>query len=395
MCFNPAKSWQLGWYNDKRTTVDLILNGGTFSGSLVGIADYQSAGNRFVNVKVENGDTDLFIGFNLKQGINSGTLEAANKVTIQAQGSGYSSSSLVAELAENEEYTIQNYLNSGSDAVVKVGLIDTGSNPASATVEIVLLGPVSPTPAPVSPTPAPVSTTPAPVSPTPAPVSPTPAPVSPTPAPVSPTPAPVSPSPAPVSPTPAPVSPSPAPVSPTPAPVSPTPAPVSTTPAPAFPTSAPVSPTSAPINNNGQWALIFEEDFESGFGVFNDGGRDATITFFRSNDGSASLRIRDDSDSAKAYTDDYDVSSYSELRVHFFYYHASERFFLEYSFNGGSTWSVVQEFVQGTDFNLHEWMEVLVEFGACSVNNVRLQFRCDGSNNSDKIHIDTVRFEGK
>jgi hypothetical protein len=39
----------------------------------------------------------------IKQGINSGTLEAANEVTIiQAQGSGYSTSSLVAGLAENE-----------------------------------------------------------------------------------------------------------------------------------------------------------------------------------------------------------------------------------------------------------------------------------------------------
>jgi hypothetical protein len=139
MCLNPAKSWQLGWYSDKRTTVDL-LNGGAFATTLVGIDDYQSAGNRFVNVKIENGNTDLFIGFNRQKGINSGTREAANKVTIQAQSSGYSRSFLVAKLGVNETYTIQNYQNSGTDAVVKVGSIDTASTPSTATIDIFLFG---------------------------------------------------------------------------------------------------------------------------------------------------------------------------------------------------------------------------------------------------------------
>jgi hypothetical protein len=138
MCFNPAKSWQLGWYSDKRTTVDLS-DGGAFNTTLVGIDDYQSAGKALVNVKVENGYKDLFIGFNRQTGINNGTQEAANKVTIQTQASGYSPSSLVAELAENEEYTIQNYQNSGTIAVVKVGSIDTASTPSTATIEIFLL----------------------------------------------------------------------------------------------------------------------------------------------------------------------------------------------------------------------------------------------------------------
>jgi hypothetical protein len=139
MCFNPAKSWQLGWYSDKRTTVVDLFNDGAFATTLVGIDDYQLAGNRFVNVKVENGNTDLFIGFNRQKGINSGTREAANKVTIQTQGSGFSSSSLVAKLAENEEYTIRNYQNSGTDAVVKVESIDTASTPSTATIDILLL----------------------------------------------------------------------------------------------------------------------------------------------------------------------------------------------------------------------------------------------------------------
>ena len=37
MCFNAPKSWQLGWYDDRQTTVS-----GGWSGDLYGIADYES-----------------------------------------------------------------------------------------------------------------------------------------------------------------------------------------------------------------------------------------------------------------------------------------------------------------------------------------------------------------
>jgi hypothetical protein len=142
MCFNPTKSWQLGWYSNKRTILNLLDGGAFATTTLVGIDDYQLAGNnRFVNVKVENGLSDLFIAFNRQKGINSGTGEAANKVTIQMQVGG-SRSFLVSELSENEEYTIQyqNSQNNEAVAVVKVGLIDTISTPSTATIDISSLG---------------------------------------------------------------------------------------------------------------------------------------------------------------------------------------------------------------------------------------------------------------
>jgi hypothetical protein len=36
MCFNPAKSWQLGWYSDKRIELDMKARG-PFSGELIGL----------------------------------------------------------------------------------------------------------------------------------------------------------------------------------------------------------------------------------------------------------------------------------------------------------------------------------------------------------------------
>jgi hypothetical protein len=124
MCFNPAKSWQLGWYSDKRVAVN--VNDGLFSGTLVGVDDYLSAGNNeYVNIMVENGSEDLFIGFNRNTGINSGTQEAPNKVTVQSQGGGSSNSLLLAELGSGDFYGVSNYLGTEGKLVIKVVTIDT------------------------------------------------------------------------------------------------------------------------------------------------------------------------------------------------------------------------------------------------------------------------------
>ena len=56
---------------------------------------------------------------------------------------------------------------------------------------------------------------------------------------------------------------------------------------------------------------IFAEGFESGFGKFTDGGSDASVRSEYARTGSYSLRIRDNSSTSNAYSDSYDVSSYS------------------------------------------------------------------------------------
>jgi hypothetical protein len=126
MCFNTAKSWQLGWYSDKRKTIN-VLSQGSFTGSLVGIDDYASAGdNEYVTIKIENGQVDLFIGFNRKTGINSGTQEASNKVTVQSQNGdgGYGKSKLLAELGSGDNYRMTNHRGNNL-LIIKVISIDT------------------------------------------------------------------------------------------------------------------------------------------------------------------------------------------------------------------------------------------------------------------------------
>ena len=138
MCFNAAKSWQLGWYADKAVTVTPFASG--FSGRLMGIADYQHPAGYNVLVKIETGqDTDYYLNFNRKKGINSGTLEGGDKVMITRQGengTGYSPSKLMAAISSGQYYTINDFAGSGDSVRVSGQEINLSSSPGYADVTI-------------------------------------------------------------------------------------------------------------------------------------------------------------------------------------------------------------------------------------------------------------------
>jgi hypothetical protein len=232
MCFNGPKSWQLGWYSDYH--VDLSTNNYSWSGDLVGFAEKDNTNMMIIRIQDATKNTDTYVHFNRKIGINSETKEGGNQVLVSTRTSGvyYGASTLRAKLDANRVYTINGIGETADSVTITVNSIDTSSTPAKANVSIQLVP--QPTQAPVVvPTPAPV------VSPTTAPVvAPTPAPV------VSPTAAPV------VAPTPAPV------VSPTAAPV------VAPTVAP--PTAAPVIPlTGAPSSSPSNGPTIVRSEIPS------------------------------------------------------------------------------------------------------------------------------------
>lgn len=103
MCFNAAKSWQSQWYTDK----SIEMSSGCQAVRLSGIADYSTTPNK-VLVKINKSGDDLFIAFNAKKGINSGTQEAGNMVTVVEAGGGgtsYSPSTLLAKLSSGQSYS--------------------------------------------------------------------------------------------------------------------------------------------------------------------------------------------------------------------------------------------------------------------------------------------------
>jgi hypothetical protein len=127
MCFNPAKSWQLGWYDAASPEIYPLT--GAWGGKLVGVGNYDSdAQDEYVVLKLDGGTEDNFyIGFNLATGVHSGTVESINKVTVVTQGSGNSKSWKQAELDSGDTLVITDYLGSGKYITIKVSKIITGS----------------------------------------------------------------------------------------------------------------------------------------------------------------------------------------------------------------------------------------------------------------------------
>ena len=121
MCYNNAKSWQLGWYGLNIETLDFSQRGG-FNGTLVGVNDYQNAAatGKYVVVKIVGGTTgDLYVGFNRQLGINANTQEAFNQVTVQLQ-QGTGKSSLQAKLSAGGQLNVTNFQNTNKTLIIKV-----------------------------------------------------------------------------------------------------------------------------------------------------------------------------------------------------------------------------------------------------------------------------------
>jgi len=170
-----------------------------------------------------------------------------------------------------------------------------------------------------------------------------------------------------------------------------------------------MNPSEQPITTP-VWSTITYDDFESGWGSFADGGSDAArianVDQSYIHQGSAGLRIRDGTGvEASVYqNEDHDVRGYSNLRVSFWFKARSmdninERFFLEYSSNGGSDWSIVKTWARSIDFENEVFYNPGVDFNAESISyaltdQARVRFRCDASGNWDWVYIDEVRFEG-
>ena len=144
-------------------------------------------------------------------------------------------------------------------------------------------------------------------------------------------------------------------------------------------------------------------DFNTGWGIWNDGGSDCTRS---SSDAQysvggvgAPVRLRDNSSSSHMTTDNLALLTYQELTVNFSYItvsmdNANEDFFLEVSTDGGSTFTVVEEWNLGDEFeNDVRYFDAVTIAGPFS-NSTQLRFRCDASTNSDLVYIDDVRITG-
>ncbi len=163
---------------------------------------------------------------------------------------------------------------------------------------------------------------------------------------------------------------------------------------------ASVEVTTASASGGCTTAAVNFNNFESGFGIWNDGGSDCrrSANDAAYSNGTYSVRLRDNTSSSTTTTDNLNLSTFEELTVSFSYYPRSmetgEDFWLQISTNGGSSYQTVASWASGTDFvNNTRYNETVVINQAFS-STTRLRFRCDASTNSDYVYIDDVDITG-
>jgi hypothetical protein len=131
MCFNAAKSWQLGWYSSRHLT--LSLNNG-YSGDLGSIVhDDSDPMPAIIKINNNGSPTDLFITFNWKYSFNSGTEEGGNQVMIVetgAEGEGYSRSDLLGK----QSVGTNRYILGDQFVFVTVNSINTNTGYANVDI---------------------------------------------------------------------------------------------------------------------------------------------------------------------------------------------------------------------------------------------------------------------
>ena len=169
MCFNAAKNWQLGWFEDAQLSI-APLNTAPYTGRLIGVSDYGTT-NDTVVMQITGYSRDYYVSFNSKSGINSGTLEGGDQVLIHSRlaGQSYATSTLLAKLNDGTSYSI----TGNCTTTINVNSIDTNVNPSFAQIEIVSLCTSAPTfiPVPILPPTAALTNAPT-IPPTSAPTDP-------------------------------------------------------------------------------------------------------------------------------------------------------------------------------------------------------------------------------
>ena len=114
--------------------------------------------------------------------------------------------------------------------------------------------------------------------------------------------------------------------------------------------------------------------------------------------GTHAVRLRDNSSSSKITSEVYDLSTFSNLTLDFTYYaqgtENGDDFFFEVSTNGGSSFTIVETWVRGTDFNNNVREYENITFSGPFTNQTVFRFRNDMTNNGDRVHLDNIVIDG-
>jgi trypsin len=165
-----------------------------------------------------------------------------------------------------------------------------------------------------------------------------------------------------------------------------------------WPTWAPTLAPAGSATPGGNWVTIVEDDFVNDFGFFNSGGADAKwLPDKKERTGVIDLQDGN-GESSSVYSNSIDTS-YASYRVVFDAYllamEDDKSFCFDVSSDGGSQWTE-EKCWSGLDLVSKVWHDdIIVEFEAGSnAIDLKVRFRCVGSDNQDDVFIDKVAIQG-
>ena len=139
MCFNAVKNWKFGWYSERHVIVE---NGYSWTGNIYGLCNYlESSNGDAVVVRINNVPSNerygIYISYNRKEGINSGTIEGGNQVLVHTSLGGDSNSRLVAKLDIGNSITVDgniiSFNGTGSNGAATYAMVEIGDGSAPTT----------------------------------------------------------------------------------------------------------------------------------------------------------------------------------------------------------------------------------------------------------------------
>ncbi|MGV6828553.1 MAG: fibronectin type III domain-containing protein [Flavobacteriales bacterium] len=152
---------------------------------------------------------------------------------------------------------------------------------------------------------------------------------------------------------------------------------------------------------NGTWTTLSNDTFESGWGIWNDGGEDskryAGGTY--AHQGTYCLNIQDNTNTSVITTNNLNLSGNSEIKISFWYMavdmeNSNKDFWLQVSTDGGNSFTTIKTWVTGIDFENDIFYNETVNINnILFTSNTQIRFRCDASNNKDDIYIDEIKIE--
>jgi len=153
-----------------------------------------------------------------------------------------------------------------------------------------------------------------------------------------------------------------------------------------------------------QTTQLSSDDFNNGFGNWNDGGGDCFLGNYDYGclDDSGKILLRDNSNaSSSLFSDTYDLTNYNEITIDFEYRVASfennENWYIEFSSDNGFNYSIISNYIVDVDFTENVCYNETITIYALDHtfnNQNRIRFRADARDNSDYLYLDDIVVEG-